>query len=240
MESMQNFKTLTCTVFLIGACSSTVNGNGSGTDESGADARITGSQLDAGNPNPVDAGDQTTILSQGMGAPVVNANVNCRYGEQGSHAATSHFRVFPAASIGGSTITEALLPIEIAESPGGAQPATLRIHKLTGDILMGEFELLSEVPFDVYNQSLGEVKVPVNVVVGQGDSIVVEVSVVDGEQVRNLRFGHNLEAQTGKTYYASTDCGQALPVDLATLDNPFVQGATFAPNSWLFSLTIER
>jgi hypothetical protein len=202
-------------------------------DPSGADAA------------PATAPDAATeaevvVLSQSTGNPVVNANVNCRYGEQGPHADTRHFRVFPAATIGGSTVTEVVLPIEVAESPEGVQPATLKFHRLTGDILGGEFELISETAFDVPDQTLGEVRVPVAIDVAAQDAIVVEVAMGDGAQERNLRFGYNLEAQTGPTYYASDTCGRLLPVDLATLDNPFVAGATFAANSWLVSLTTER
>ena len=128
----------------------------------------------------------------------------------------------------------------MADSPAGLQPATLKFHRLTGDILAGGFELISETPFSVPDQALGEVKVPVDIDVAEADAIVVEVSMGDGAQQRNLRFGHNLEAQTGPTYYASDTCGNLNPVDLATLNNPFVPGTTFAANSWLVSLTTER
>ena len=205
-----------------------------------ADAGGPSVEADATVPGEEEPQLEVVVLSQGTGTPVANANVNCRYGEQGPHADTRHFRLFPAASIGGSTITEATLPIEIAVSPEGLQPATLKVHRLTGNILNGEFELLVEVPFTVPDQTLGEVRVPLSLEVAQDDSIVLEVSMADGLQERNLRFGYNLQAQTGATYYASDTCGQALPIDLATLDNPFVPGQTFAPNSWLVSLTTER
>ena len=83
-------------------------------------------------------------------------------------------------------------------------------------------------------------RVPVNVTVATDDAIVLEISMGDGAQQRNLRLGYNLEAQTAPTYYASDTCGQLLPIDLATLDNPFIAGQTFAANSWLVSLTTER
>ncbi len=239
-----NMKWLVTTAFIVGACTTSVQGPGDidGDDPTGADA----------GPPPVNAPDATpqeeeepqlvtTLLSLSTGDPVINANVNCRYGEQGPNADTRHFRVFPAATIGGSTITEAILPIEVADSPQGPQPATLKFHRLTGDIVAGGYELISETAFVVPNQTLGEVRVPVVAIeVGLQDSIVIEVAMADGAQQRNLRFGHNLEAQTGPTYYASDACGQALPKDLATLDNPFVAGTTFAANSWLVSLTTER
>ncbi len=237
---MQKMKWLVTTAFIVGACSTSVSGPGdiNGVDPTGADAAPIVEDPDAGAPDEPEL--VVTVLSQGTGTPVVNANVNCRYGEQGPNADTRHFRTFPATSIGGSTITEVVLPIEVADSPEGTQPATLKLHRLTGDILNGEFELLSEIPFDVPDQGIGEVRVPVAVEVAAADAIVVEVAMADGAQQRNLRFGYNLEAQSGPTYYASTACGQALPLDLATLDNPFVAGATFAANSWLVSLTTER
>ena len=225
-------------MFTLGACSTTIGGS-MDEDLGAADAGAQSGQPDA---EPVEEEPQleTIILSQGTGAPVANANVNCRYGEQGPNADTRHFRVFPAASIGGSRITEATLPIEVADAPEGVQPATLKVHRLTGDILAGEFELLAEAPFDVPNQALGEVRVPLDVNIAEADAVVLEVAMPDGQQVRNLRFGYNLEPQTAPTYYASEACGNQLPIDLATLANPFVQGATFAANSWLVSLTTER
>jgi hypothetical protein len=238
---MQNVKWLMTAAFLVGACSTTVEGVGDRNDDEarGADAGTPAERPDA-DVTPAEPQLVVTVLSLGTGNPVINANVNCRYGEQGPNADTRHFRVFPAAMIGGSTITEAILPIEVADSAQGPQPATLKFHRLTGDILAGEFELISETPFVVPNQTLGEVRVPVALEVALLDTIVIEVSMADGNQQRNLRFGHNLEAQTGPTYYASDACGQAQPKDLATLDNPFVAGATFAANSWLVSLTTER
>lgn len=235
---MRNSQWLAALVFTLGACSTTIGG-AMDDESSAADAGASVVQPDA-EPVEEDPQLETIILSQGTGAPVANANVNCRYGEQGPNADTRHFRVFPAASIGGSTITEATLPIEIAESPDGLQAASLKVHRLTGDILAGEFELLSEVPFDVPNQTLGEVRVPLQIVIAQGEAVVLEVAMADGEQLRNLRFGYNLEPQTGPTYFASDACGQLLPIDLVTLANPFVEGATFAANSWLVSLTTER
>lgn len=234
---MRNNQWLTVFVFTLGACSTTVDGSMQ-NDLGAADARVPGVQPDA---EPLEEPQlETIVLRQGTGTPVANANVNCRYGEQGPNADTRHLRVFPAVSIGGSKITEATLPIEIAESPGGIQPATLKVHRLTGDILAGEFELLAEVPFEVPDQVLGEVRVPLDVDIAQADAVVIEVAMADGEQLRNLRFGYNLEPQTAPTYYASNTCGQLLPLDLATLANPFVQGATFAANSWLVSVTTER
>ncbi len=237
---MRNFQGLAAILFMLGACSTTIGGDSD-------DEIVNPGTADAGAPldqeadaTPVDEEPEILTLTQGTGTPVANANVNCRYGEQGPHADTRHFRVFPATSIGGSRITEAILPIEVADSPDGSQPATLKLHRLTGDILNGEFVPISEAPFDVPNQTLGEVRVPLNVAVADDESIVVEVTMTDGEQLRNLRFGHNLEAQTAPTYYASESCGQLLPIDLASLDNPFIPGQTFAPNSWLVSLTIER
>ena len=234
-------KWLMAAALVVGACSTTVRGPGNSNDDvvSGADAG-TPTEVPDADLTPTEPQLVISILSQSTGSPVINANVNCRYGEQGPNADTRHFRVFPAATIGGSTITEAVLPIEVADSPQGPQPATLKFHRLTGDILAGGFELISETAFVVPNQTLGEVRVPVSVEVAVDDTIVIEVSMGDGAQQRNLRFGHNLEAQTGPTYYASDTCGQAQPIDLASLDNPFVAGATFAAHSWLVSLTTER
>jgi hypothetical protein len=236
---MGKMKWLALVAFTVGACSTTISGPNEIDGPDGADAGAGVDDPDAAGSDD-DPQLETIVLSQSTGGPVANANVNCRYGEQGPHADTRHFRVFPAADIGGSTITEAILPIEVADSPAGIQPALLKFHRLTGDILGGEFELLSETAFDVVNQTLGEVRVPVEIEVAPGDAIVIEVSMNDGAQQRNLRFGHNLEAQTAPTYYASDTCGRLLPVDLASLDNPFEAGATFAANSWLVSLTTER
>ncbi len=236
---MRTLNGLAALLFVLTSCSTTIGGAtdaGSGFDTPRADATPSSDPADAAP----DSEPQIITLSQGTGTPVANANVNCRYGEQGPNADTRHFRIFPAASIGGSRITEAVLPIEVASAPAGTQPATLKLHRLTGDILNGEFVPLSEATFDVPDQTIGEVRVPLNVAVAADESIVLEVSMTDGEQIRNLRFGHNLEAQTGSTYYASDTCGQLQPIDLASLDNPFIPGQTFAPNSWLVSLVIER
>ena len=227
---------------LLGACSATVGGStdfGEG-EPNAADAGVPEAAPDA---RPVDPEPQLEVLVLTQSTGVVNssANMNCRYGAMGPNADTRHFRLFPAATIGGSTITEATLPIEVASSTTGTQPATLRLHRLTGDILAGEFTLLTEVAFDVPNQTLGEVRVPLNnIEVAPEDSIVLEVAMPDGAQERNLRFGFNLEAQTGPTYYASDACAHPLPVDLATLNNPALPGQTFAGRSWLVSLTAER
>ncbi len=235
---MRNLHSLAAIIFVFGGCSSTIGGNAD--DEEGvgsfADARPQTNEPDA---TPIEE-PQIQTLTQSTGGPVANANVNCRYGEQGPHTDTRHFRLFPAASIGGSRITEAVLPIEVATSPEGTQSATLTLHRLTGDVLNGEFVPISEATFAVPDQTLGEVRVPLNVAVAVDDSIVLEISMDDGQEIRNLRFGHNLEAQTGPTYLASGSCGLDVPIDIATLNNPFVEGETFAANSWLVSLTIER
>lgn len=226
---------------LLGACSSTVAGDATGGDSAPtADSGSGGGGGIQADASPVDQEPETEVLSLSGGLPVANANVNCRYGAEGPHTNSQHFRIFPASSIGGTRITEAVFPIEIAESPTGAQPATVKFHRLTGDILAGQYEPISELTFSVPDTILGEVRVPLNVAIAEDVSVVIEVTMGDGEQERNLRFGHNLEAQSGPTYYASSVCGPDLPVDLASLDNSFEPGQTFAAHSWLVSLTVER
>ncbi len=238
---MRNFNTLLsavlCTVAL-SACSTTIDG---ASDEPGASgATDAGATTTPRADAQVETEPETLTLTLSTGQPVVDANINCRYGEQGPNAATQHFRVFPASDISNSRIVEAILPIEVADSPEGTQPATIKFYRLTGDIEAGEFEPISELTFDVPNQGLGEVRVPLNIAIPEDTDVVVEVAMADGEQERNLRFGHNLEAQTGPTYYASETCGPQQPIDLANLDNPFEEGETFAAHSWLISLTVER
>lgn len=229
---------------LLGACSNTVAGDTGGDSVLAADAGSSGEGLRA-DASTTDASPgeepEIEVLSQSGGAPVADANVNCRYGPEGPHTNSQHFRVFPASSIGGTRITEAVFPIEIAESPTGTQSATVKFHRLIGDIVAGEYEPISELTFEVPDTILGEVRIPLNLFIAADVSVVVEVAMGDGEQERNLRFGHNFEAQTAPTYYASSVCGpQLLPIDLANLNNPFEPGQTFAAHSWLVSLTVER
>ena len=79
-------------------------------------------------------------------------------------------------------------------------------------------------------------RVPLDFEVAEDESIMLEVSMTAGEQLRNFRFGHNWETQTGASYYASDTRGELPPWDLATLDNQVIPGETFAPNSWFVSL----
>tara|TARA_R110002096_G_scaffold436021_1_gene665181 strand:+ start:36893 stop:37660 length:768 start_codon:yes stop_codon:yes gene_type:complete len=233
---------------LLPACTAEIsNGTafdaGAGSDASAVVVDANANDLADGATFEADAmAVETATISHSMGALADDTNVNCRLNDpQETHLDTRHFRVFTAESaIGGSRIIEAILPIELAQAPEGMQPATIKFHKLTGSILSGSFVELSSTPFIVPNQVLGEVRVPLNFDVALGDAIVVEVSIPDGQEERSLRMGYNLQPQTGPSYIASNGCGQAQPVDVASLDDPNNPGQTLSANSWLISLVVER
>lgn len=191
---------------------------------------------DAAPPEPT-----LTNLTQSSGDVVADANINCRYDVNGFNASTQHFRTLPTDTVTGSVrLVEAILPIESATSPEGVQSAILHLHRLTGEIALGEYELLGSAVFEVPDQTLGQVSVELDIEFAAGDTLVVEVATSDGETVRDLRFGHNREPQDSPTYVASSDCGITLPLDIATIEDPANPGTfPFATNSWLVTLVAE-
>lgn len=146
------------------------------------------------------------------------------------HRENSFYRVFNLESSGVTgrlEITSVALGIQSAESAGGNQPMSIRLHTLAGNDL--ELDRLTEIgraDQSVADQGAGILSVPITATAEAGSRLVLEVFLPDANGSGNLLFpGSNADGQTGPTYIRApaSGCDLVEPTDIADIGFPEMQ-----------------
>lgn len=201
----------------------TGDGSGDGVDLPDAGG---GGLPDAGHQDPPDAGDTgggpVTITHSNSMALEASTGVSCQstFGDKKN----SWYRLFdlPAMGITGAVdVNKVTFGVQVADSGGGTQPVTVKLHRLQGEFVVGNLSELARAKINVPDERLQLHEVPITTTVPAGSTLVAEVSVPNGEFQGYYFFpGANSAGQSGPTYVKS-ECGASQPTDAATLDPPF-------------------
>lgn len=109
--------------------------------------------------------------------------------------------------------------VENASSGTGAgQPVSVKLYTLTGAIAFANMTLLAQKDTIIPDMTAAFMNVPIIATVGQGQKLVVDVYIPDGQTAGHTFFlGSNNLGQTAPSYLASSDCGVADPVTYASI-----------------------
>jgi len=151
-------------------------------------------------------------------------SVSCNNGA--GHTANSYWRVYDLAALGLTgpyTVNKVIFGIESATAPSGSQPATIRLHTLTGPFTIANLTQVASQGITIPNQSgtLFTVNLTVPPTVPANAKLVVEVATPDGRPTSTLFYlGSNTGAQTAPNYISAPDCGVVNPIDVASVGYP--------------------
>ena len=145
----------------------------------------------------------------------------------GFHDANSWYRSFhlPDYGIQGQLfVCQVNLSIEFTATPGGVgQPMTVNLYTNSGcPFPAGTLTPIGTATVTVADQALTSLGVPVTGTAPAGSDLVVEIAIPDGSGALAQEFylGGNAAAQTGPSYIYDPACGDATPVDLASIGFP--------------------
>jgi hypothetical protein len=167
---------------------------------------------------------QSITLSHSTSLAITPGNsVSCNL--DNLHADNSYYRVFDLPSLGVTSpleISKVTVGIETAlAGVGTTQPATVRLHTLTGPLTLANLTLFGSVDIAVANQNETLLDVPIAATAPAGSTVVVEVFTPDGQPSGHSFFiGSNTAGATGPSYLAAVDCSAAEPADVAGLGFP--------------------
>jgi len=151
-------------------------------------------------------------------------SVSCNNGA--GHTANSYWRVYDLAALGLTgpyTVNRVIFGIESANAPSGSQPATIRLHTLTGAFTIVNLTQVASQGITIPNQSgtLFTVNLAVPPTVPANAKLVVEVFTPDGRPTSTLFYlGSNTGAQTAPNYISAPDCGVVNPIDVSSVGYP--------------------
>lgn len=173
---------------------------------------------------PADAAPVSLTLSHSAAETIdPAASVRCNNNVSGTHADNSYYRVFDleAQGVDGPfTVSEVRLGIQEATSVDGTgQPASLRLHTLSGDLAVDGLTELVSTDLTVDDQEATMLEVPLDVVVPADAVLVVELFTPDaGDTGHSLWLGANDQGQSAPSYIRSTACEVTEPTDVGTLE----------------------
>lgn len=187
---------------------------------------------DAATPVPV------TLTHSASNVIEDESSLRCNDNNNGTHTANSYYRVFDLAAmgvVGDLSVESVSIGIQEAISANdGPQPATVKLYTLEGDFLLENLTGLTSVPVQVPEQTLSILEVPVTTTVPADSVLVLEFFTPAGTNQYSLWVGANDDGQTGPSYAYSSQCGDAQPVDVATLD---VDDIDTAAIHWVMSVS---
>jgi hypothetical protein len=142
------------------------------------------------------------------------------------HDDNSFFRVFDLATLDlGATlyVTKVRIGVETATAPSGQQPATVRLHELSGELLSENLAPIAAIDVSIADQELTLIDVPIEAAVPTGGTLAVEYMTPNGQAAGNKLFvGTNSLGQTAPTYFRAASCGNSQPANLADIGFPEV------------------
>jgi hypothetical protein len=140
----------------------------------------------------------------------------------------SYYRVFDLAAAGVDgelAVTSVQIGVESAvKADGGAQPATVRLHTLEGDLLIENLEELVAKPIDIEPQEQTSIDVAIAADVAAGSTLVVELFVPEAPDEGTLFFmGSNNLGESAPSYLRapSTGCDFIEPTEFADVGEGF-------------------
>jgi len=163
-------------------------------------------------------------ITHSLSQNVLSGNsVSCNDGV--AHTDNSYIRVFDLAAFG---ITEYFdvqqVEVGIEEAiagSGSVQPGVINLYTLSGPLAWANMTLIGSATFDVADQALTVINVPIAGTAPARSVLVVEFFTPSGQAVGNSLFvGSNNLGQTAPTYLAAADCGIAEPMDTTAIGFP--------------------
>jgi subtilisin-like proprotein convertase family protein len=165
----------------------------------------------------------------------INAGDEIACASTTSYRDNSIFRDFDLAGdfgiAGDFDVTDAEIAIGIGVISPGGFPLTVNIYSMATGTFPGSWpgsatlQGTATITITVADSET-IVSLPVTATIPAGESLIYEVMIVDdGTDTNYMRFGANLDGQTGPSYIMAVDCGAATPMDLFVafgLQNSFV------------------
>lgn len=178
-----------------------------------------------GLPDAGGGGDPVTLTHSTSMSVEADNSVACYNSVFGYTRRSSYYRVFDLAAMGMTrplAVSQVTVGIERARSgSGNGQPATVKLHTLTGAFTVANLTELARQATTVDDQELQLIVVPVAATVPAGSTLVVEFLVPNGEANLNALFpGSNNDGQSGPTYVRDDCGGAAQPTDVGSLGFP--------------------
>ncbi len=175
---------------------------------------------DAAPPMSVEA----TVTHSTSTAITAGNSISCN--ATNLHANNSYYRVFNLPALGISSdfsITKVTVGIESATSgAGGTQPATVRLHTLTGALALANLTQIGTADVSISDTATGVVlDFPITATAPAGATLVAEFFTPDGQAIgHSLFIGSNALGQSDPSYLAAADCGATEPADISGLGFP--------------------
>lgn len=217
---------------LAAACQPTIGdapgiGNGIATPDAGPDEVPRPDARPPIEPPPQpDGGPTEEILSQTTSDKILDLHsIACvEQDDEGNpiqNRENSYYRVFTLADEGIDSdfnVTSVRIAVESASTPdSSAQPATVRLHTLAGDLLIANMTQIASADIEVAPQGQTSIDVPIEATVPAGSTLVLELFIPDSAVGRLFFIGSNDLGQTAPGYLRApaAGCDFVEPTDLA-------------------------
>ncbi len=158
-----------------------------------------------------------TLSHSSSSAIATENSVSCNLGGPDFfHAENSYYRVYDLSAMGVSgsfSVQSVIVGIETSAALGATQPATVKIHTLTGPLTVAALNQIGTASTQIANATATTITVPVTATAPAGSTLVVELLTPNGQATSNSFFiGSNTAAETGPSYIRAPDCGINDPV----------------------------
>ncbi len=191
-------------------------------------------QPDAGpvpNASPERRGEACgpITLTHSLSQAVFPGNSWACFNPATGHADSRYLRAFDLAAFGvpeGFAVCEVQIGIENAQANtqtggGGTQPLLVNLYTSNPPFPGGTLTPIGGAAFEVPDQALTVVPLPLGGVAPAGSELVVEIFTPDGQAAGNFFFiGSNPDGETGPSYVQAAPCAVPFPVPTAEIDFP--------------------
>jgi hypothetical protein len=205
----------TALILALGACSSTSGGGNNNNDSDNDDDDDDFDRPDARPRADAEPSSEEMTLSQTETDDIVKDNsIGCLFYDDGvptHNEANSYYRVFDLGEMddvdGGFEIEQVNIGIELAESTKGSQPATIRLHTLTGELKVANLDQVSALLIDIPDQVRKVLTVDINETIPKDSKLVVELEIPDANNGERLFvIGSNTGGETAPAYMRAANC----------------------------------
>lgn len=233
-SGMNRFALLVCALVASTACNAAVGEPQGEREEAPAPVDAGGEEEPDQDESPLgpDAAPVAVTLSQSTSEEItpihsVACVENDANGNPIRHLENSVYRLFNLEELGVTgrlEVSSVKLAIESASSPEGSQPATVRLHTVSGNnFTLDRMTEIASAELTIPDQEAQYLEVPLTATVEAGSRLAVEVHVPESVATTRLFFvGANGGGQSGPSYLRATACGLVEPTDLASIAFPEV------------------
>ncbi len=167
----------------------------------------------------------TCTLTHSSTQVITSGNsVACTYMTGMEHAENSYYRVFDLAQFGVTgdlQVDTVEIGVELAQATTPPQPATIRLHRLTGAFNLANLTQITSSPVTIGNVGGAVLSFPVTGLAQAGSKLVVELLTPDAMGQGDLLYiGSNADAETDVSYMRAPTCGFAAPTTTAIVGFP--------------------